>query len=50
MTFDGPEYYDDSLEDSGYEITKRVGGKWGVPQKKHQFEDHLNDIRCQIQR
>jgi hypothetical protein len=29
--FDGPEYYDDPLEDSGEEVAKRVGGKQGVP-------------------
>ena len=48
--FDGPEYYDDPLEDSGEEITKRVGGKRGVPRKDHKFEDRLNDIRRRIQR
>lgn len=48
--FDGPEYYDDPLEDSGDEITKRVGGKRGVPRKDHKFEERLNDIRRRIQR
>ena len=48
--FDIPEYYDDPLEDSRKEITKRVGGKRRVPRKDHKFEDRLNDIRRRIQR
>ena len=48
--YDRPEYYDDPLEDSGEEITKRVGGKRGVHWKDYKFEDRLNDIRRRIQR
>ena len=48
--FDGLEYYDDHLEDSGEEIMKRVGGKRGVPRKDHKFEERLNDIRRRIRR
>lgn len=48
--FDGPEYYIDEMEDSEEEISKRAGGKKGVPRKDHKFEERLEDIRRRIRR
>ena len=49
--FDAPEYYQDPLEDSEVEVSKRAGGgRRLVPRKDHTFEDRLSDIRRRIQR
>ena len=48
--FDGAEYYVDSLDDSDAEVRGRVGGKRGVPQVDHKFDERLEDIRRRIRR
>ena len=48
--FDGPEYYADEVEDSEAEVSKRAGGKKGVPRKDHTFEERLEVIRRRIRR
>ncbi|KAF8441133.1 hypothetical protein BGX38DRAFT_1272839 [Terfezia claveryi] len=46
--FDGPEYYMDEIEDSEEEVTRRIGGRRGVPRRDHKFEESLEDCRCRI--
>ncbi|KAF8423735.1 hypothetical protein BGX38DRAFT_1304784 [Terfezia claveryi] len=46
--FDGPEYYMDEIEDSEEEVTRRIGGRRGVPRKDHKFEESLEACRRQI--
>ena len=48
--FDGPKYYTDEVEDSEAEVSKRAGGKKGVPRKDHMFEERLEVIRRRIRR
>ncbi|RPB22309.1 hypothetical protein L211DRAFT_850629 [Terfezia boudieri ATCC MYA-4762] len=48
--FDGPEYYMDEIEDSEEEVTKRTGGRRGVPRKDHKFEESLEACRRRIRR